>query len=207
MSCQGKVCAMYGYALKEMQRESFETLVCSLFAATANAVLDCIEQSRTVVLVPTSSKYCLESGLLSAIHAARVERRSRLVFIQTNAEQGPCLGSVPEALHLLAEAGDRVMWKGSSSMSLSSSFLKQLRYYLPALKGVKKIRLLPQTNPDVIWVIKKMILVSCGEVSFVIWPQLWQFWVLIKLLLHGMFYNLIWNNFFSVCICFHISAH
>lgn len=142
-------------ALKKMQRGSQETLVCSLFAAAANAVLDCIEHSRTVVLVPTSSDSCLESGLLSAIHAARVERRSRLVFIQTNADQGPCSGSVPEALQLLAEAGDRVTWKGSSSMSLSSSFWKQLRYYLPALQDVKNKRLLPQTKQDVIWVIQK----------------------------------------------------
>lgn len=134
-----------------------ETLLCSLLAAAANAVLDCIEQSRTVVLVPTSSDPCLESGLLSAIHATRVERRSRLVFIQTNAEQRPRLGSVPEALHLLAEAGDRVTWKGSGSMSLSSSFWKQLRYYLPALQDVKKIRLLSKANQDVIWVIKANI--------------------------------------------------
>lgn len=127
-----------------------KTLVCSLFAAAANAVLDCIEQSRTVVLVPTLSDSCLESGLLSAIHAARVERQSRLVFIQTNAEQGRRLGSVAEALHLLAEAGDRVTWKGSSSTSLSSPFWKQLRYYLPAPQDRKKSRHLPQTNQDVI---------------------------------------------------------
>lgn len=127
-----------------------KTLVCFLFAAAANAVLDCIEQSRTVVLVPTSSDSCLESGLLSAIHAARVERQSRLVFIQMNAEQGQRLGSVAEALHLLAEAGDRVTWKGSSSTSLSSPFWKQLRYYLPAPQGGKKSRHLPKTDQDVI---------------------------------------------------------
>lgn len=152
MSCQGKVSAMRRCTWKKNAqggpRKRWSVL---LFAAAANAVLDCIEQSRTVVLVPTSSDSCLESGLLSAIHAARVERQSRLVFIQTNAEQGRHLGSVAEALHLLAEAGDRVTWKGSSSTSLSSPFWKQLRYYLPAPQDGKKSRHLPQmTNQDVI---------------------------------------------------------
>lgn len=144
------MCNVSMYVEEKCTGSPSKTLVCSLFAAAANAVLDCIEQSRTVVLVPTSSDSCLESGLLSAIHAARVERRSRLVFIQTNAEQGPRLGSVAEALHLLAEAGDRVTWKSSSSTSLSSSFWKQLRYYLPALQGVEKIRRLPETNHNFI---------------------------------------------------------
>eukprot|EP00066_Takifugu_rubripes_P019089 XP_011608355.1 PREDICTED: interleukin-18 receptor 1-like isoform X1 [Takifugu rubripes] len=111
--------------------------------AAPDAVLDSIEQSRTVVLIPTSSDSCLESGLLIAVHSALVEHRTRLVFIQTNVEQGTCSGSVSEALQLLAEAGDRVTWKGSSSVPLSSSFWKRLRYYLPALQNVKKIRLLP----------------------------------------------------------------
>lgn len=166
MSCQGKVCVMYQWTLKKMPRESAETLLSSLFAAAASAVLDCIEQSRTVVLVPTATDSCLESGLLSAVHAARVERRSRLVFIQTTAEQGPCSGSVPEALQLLAEAGDRVTWKGSSSMPLSSSFWKQLRYYLPAPQDVKKTRLLPQANQDLIWVMggKKWYWWAVGKV-------------------------------------------
>lgn len=120
------------------QRESREPAFCSVFAAAADSVLDCVEQSRAVVLVPTSSDSCLESGLLIAIHATLVERRTRLVFIQTDAEQRPCRGSVPEGLQLLAEAGDRVMWKGSGSVSLSSSFWKRLRYYLPAPRDVKK---------------------------------------------------------------------
>lgn len=143
MSCQGTVCAIYRCMLKNPQREPHEMMVCFLFAAAPDAVLDCIEQSRTVVLIPTSSDSCLESGLLIAVHSALVEHRTHLVFIQTNVEQGTCSGSVSEALQLLAEAGDRVTWKGSSSMPLSSSFWKRLRYYLPALQNVKKIRLLP----------------------------------------------------------------
>lgn len=149
MSCQGTVCAKYRCTPKKTQREPHEIVLCFLFAAASNAVLECIEQSRTVVLVPTSSDSCLESVLLSAMHSALVERLIRLVFIQTNVEQRTCSGSMSEALQLLTEAGDRVRWKGSSSMPLSSTFWKQLRYYLPALKGVKKIKLLPQTKKDV----------------------------------------------------------
>lgn len=112
-----------------------------MLAAVAEAVLDCAEQSRTVVLVPTSSDHCPGSGLLSAIHAALVERQTRLVFIQTETAEGLKSGSLPEALQLLAEAGDCVTWKSTSSTSSSSSFWKQLRYYLPAQQRESKIYL------------------------------------------------------------------
>ncbi|XP_054464962.1 interleukin-18 receptor 1-like [Anoplopoma fimbria] len=111
--------------------------------AAAEAVLECIEQSRTVVLVPTSPDPGPGSGLLSAIHAALVERQTRLVFIQTETTEASSSGSVPEALQLLSEAGDCVTWKGMRSMPLSSSFWKQLRYYLPAPQQASKIKLLP----------------------------------------------------------------
>nr|QJD09007.1 interleukin 1 receptor 5 [Cyclopterus lumpus] len=111
--------------------------------AAAEAVLDCIEQSRTVVLVPTSPDPGSGSGLLSAIHAALVERQTRLVFIQTETTEAPRSGSLPEALQLLGEAGDCVTWKGVSSMPHSSSFWKQLRYHLPAPRKASKIKLLP----------------------------------------------------------------
>ncbi|TNM90921.1 hypothetical protein fugu_003210 [Takifugu bimaculatus] len=104
--------------------------------AAPDAVLDSIEQSRTVVLIPTSSDSCLESGLLIAVHSALVEHRTRLVFIQTNVERGTCSGSVSEALQLLAEAGDRVTWKGSSSVPLSSSFWKSLLTVLDLRKDI-----------------------------------------------------------------------
>ncbi|XP_075903907.1 interleukin-1 receptor-like 1 isoform X2 [Nelusetta ayraudi] len=100
--------------------------------AVAEAVLECIEQSRTVLLVPTASKPSLGSGLLSAIHEALVERQTGLVFIKTEAAAVPVSGSVPEALQLLCEAGNCVTWRGTSSTSMSSSFWKQLRYSLPA---------------------------------------------------------------------------
>ncbi|XP_044048601.1 interleukin-1 receptor accessory protein-like [Siniperca chuatsi] len=112
--------------------------------AVAEAVLDCIVCSRTVVLVPTSPDPGPGSDLLSAIHAALVERQTRLVFIKTEATEVSRSGSLPEALQLLGKAGDCVTWKGISSMPPSSSFWKQLRYYLPAPQHAQKIRLLPQ---------------------------------------------------------------
>ncbi|XP_028438032.1 interleukin-18 receptor 1-like isoform X2 [Perca flavescens] len=117
--------------------------------AVAEAVLDCIEQSRTVVLVPTSPDPGPGSGLLSAIHEALVERQTRLVFIKTETTDVLRSGSLPEALQLLGEAGDCVTWKGVSSMPPSSSFWKQLRYYLPSPQRAPKVRLLPQTIQDV----------------------------------------------------------
>ncbi|XP_037610983.1 interleukin-1 receptor type 1-like isoform X2 [Sebastes umbrosus] len=113
--------------------------------AVVEEVLDCVEQSQAVVLVPTSPNPGPGSGLLSAIHAALVERQTRLVFIQTETAEMSRSGSLPEALQLLGEAGDCVMWKGISSMSPSSSFWKQLRYYLPAPQHEAKTKLLPQT--------------------------------------------------------------
>ncbi|CAJ1049484.1 hypothetical protein PFLUV_G00030520 [Xyrichtys novacula] len=107
--------------------------------AVADAVLDCIMQSRTVVLVPTSADPGLESGLLSVIHSALVERETRLVFITTESKEELKSGSVSEALQFLSDAGDYVTWRGKRSMSLSSFFWKQLRYHLPALKHTRKI--------------------------------------------------------------------
>lgn len=115
----------------------------------AEAVLDCIEQSRAVVLVPSSPGPDPGSGLLSAIHAALVERQTRLVFINTEPSDVSRSGSLPEALQLLSKAGDHVTWKGMKSMRPSSSFWKRLRYYLPAPQQPQKIKLLPQTVPDV----------------------------------------------------------
>ncbi|XP_078102002.1 interleukin-1 receptor accessory protein-like [Sander vitreus] len=116
--------------------------------AVAEAVLDCIEQSRTVVLVPTSPDPGPGSGLLSAIHEALVERQTRLVFIKTETTDVLRSGLLPEALQLLGEAGDCVTWKGISSMQPSSSFWKQLRYYLPSPQHAPKVRLLPQSIQD-----------------------------------------------------------
>ncbi|XP_024857896.1 interleukin-1 receptor-like 1 isoform X2 [Kryptolebias marmoratus] len=114
------------------------------------------EQSRAVVLVPCYPDPGPGTGLLSAIHAALVERQTRLIFIDTEQAEGSRSGSLPEALQLLSEAGDCVTWRGSrpssssSSSSFSSSFWKQLRYHLPAPRRESKQthQLLPQTCKD-----------------------------------------------------------
>ena len=99
-------------------------------------MLNCIEQSRSVVLIPTYSDP--DSGLLSAIHAALVERQTRLVLIQTEATKTALQldpqpqSSLPEGLRLLANVRPAVIWTGTSSQTLSSSFWKHLRYHLPA---------------------------------------------------------------------------
>ncbi|XP_041836038.1 interleukin-1 receptor-like 1 isoform X2 [Melanotaenia boesemani] len=109
--------------------------------AVAEAVLDCIEQSRTVILVPSPSDPELGSSLLSAIHAALVERQTRLIFINTEQRGMSKSGSLPEALQILSEAGKNcVTWKGRPP---SSYFWKQLRYRLPAPQFAQKMSLLP----------------------------------------------------------------
>uniref|UniRef100_A0A3Q2UZM8 Interleukin 18 receptor 1 n=1 Tax=Haplochromis burtoni TaxID=8153 RepID=A0A3Q2UZM8_HAPBU len=117
--------------------------------AIADAVLDCVEQSRAVVLVPVSPDPDPESGLLSAIHEALVERQTRLVFITTETSMASKSDSFPEALQLLSKAGNCVTWKGISSMPTSSSFWKQLRYYLPAPQQAPTVKLLPHTIQDI----------------------------------------------------------
>ncbi|KAM4593586.1 interleukin-18 receptor 1-like [Odontesthes bonariensis] len=101
--------------------------------AVAEAVLNCVEQSRTVVLVPSSQASEHGSGLLSAIHAALVERHTRLIFINTEQIEMSRSGSLAEALQLLSKAGHCVTWKGRQP---SSTFWKQLRYNLPATQSV-----------------------------------------------------------------------
>ncbi|XP_072237417.1 interleukin-18 receptor 1-like [Leuresthes tenuis] len=101
--------------------------------AVAEAVLNCVEQSRTVVLVPSSQASEQGSGLLSAIHAALVERHTRLIFINTEQTEMSRSGSLAETLHLLSETGHCVTWKGRQP---SSTFWKQLRYNLPAPQSV-----------------------------------------------------------------------
>ena len=120
-----------------------------MVAAVAEAVLDCIEESRTVLLVPSSPDTGPGSGLLSAIHAALVQRQTRLVFIKTEKTEVLRSGSFPQALQIVSEAGACVNWKGMRSMPPSSPFWKELRYHLPAPQHASKIRFLPQTSQDV----------------------------------------------------------
>uniref|UniRef100_A0A3B3HWX6 Interleukin 18 receptor 1 n=1 Tax=Oryzias latipes TaxID=8090 RepID=A0A3B3HWX6_ORYLA len=103
--------------------------------AAAEAVLACIEQSRTVILVPTSQYPGPESSLLSAIHAALVEKQTRLIFINTKHTETQKSGSFPEALQLLSEMAECVTWKGRPP---SSSFWKKLRLHLPAPQRTKQ---------------------------------------------------------------------
>ncbi|XP_056135256.1 interleukin-18 receptor 1-like [Lampris incognitus] len=105
--------------------------------AIAEAVLSCIKRSRRVVLIPSSPDPGSGCGLLTAIHSALVERQTHLILIKT--EQAEVAGSGPqrdnsflETLRLLAKTGNCVTWRGPGSQSLTSSFWRQLRYYLTA---------------------------------------------------------------------------
>uniref|UniRef100_A0A3B5PYC9 Interleukin 18 receptor 1 n=1 Tax=Xiphophorus maculatus TaxID=8083 RepID=A0A3B5PYC9_XIPMA len=109
--------------------------------AVADAVLDCIEKSRAVVLVPSFPDPEPGSAVLSAIHSSLVERKTRLIFINTEQTEASTSGSFPEALQLLSKAGNSVTWKGRPP---STSFWKQLRYHLPAPQQTPKI---PNTHP------------------------------------------------------------
>ncbi|XP_014837003.1 PREDICTED: interleukin-1 receptor type 1-like isoform X2 [Poecilia mexicana] len=111
--------------------------------AIAEAVLDCIEQSRAVVLVPSFPDPEPGSAVLSAIHTSLVERKTRLIFINTEQTETEASrsGSFPEALQLLSKAGNSVTWKGRPP---STSFWKQLRYHLPAPQQTPKMQLLSQ---------------------------------------------------------------
>ncbi|XP_067116711.1 interleukin-18 receptor 1-like [Osmerus mordax] len=121
--------------------------------AVAKAVLDCIKQSRRLVLVPCSldqgqnqdqghnqdNSSEVHHGLLSGLHATLVEHQTQLVLIQTEAppsdshtDQDQAQAPLPKAVHLLAQAGHKVTWRGSSSSPLSSPFWKQLRFCLPS---------------------------------------------------------------------------
>uniref|UniRef100_A0A3Q2FQL2 Interleukin 18 receptor 1 n=1 Tax=Cyprinodon variegatus TaxID=28743 RepID=A0A3Q2FQL2_CYPVA len=109
--------------------------------AVADAVLECVEQSRAVILVPSLPDPEPGNNVLSAIHAFLVEQKTHLIFINTGEAEASTSGSFQEALQLLSKEGDSVTWKGRSS---SSHFWKQLRYHLSAPQQVPKMQLLPQ---------------------------------------------------------------
>ncbi|XP_028258334.1 interleukin-18 receptor 1-like [Parambassis ranga] len=91
----------------------------------SEAVLDCIEQSLVVLLVPTSSDVAGSSDILDNIYPALTEQQTRFVFITPEKNTG----SLPQRL---SKAGTHITWRGSSSLQPSSSFWKQLRYHLHA---------------------------------------------------------------------------
>lgn len=107
-----------------------------MFAA-ATKVLDCIKQSRTIVWVPTSEDLGPGSKLLHPIHEALAEVQTRLLLIKT--DEASTSGSMPEILQRHNNVVTSVAWKGTQD----SSFLQQLRVYLPALQQTQKARLLP----------------------------------------------------------------
>lgn len=90
------------------------------------AVSECIDQSHTVVLIPTTSDPGPGSGLLTD-YGALVEQHSHIVYIRTEAN-GP---KRSQSLKGLDKTGRCVTWKGMSSRLSTSSFFKELRYYLP----------------------------------------------------------------------------
>ncbi|XP_038139182.1 X-linked interleukin-1 receptor accessory protein-like 2 [Cyprinodon tularosa] len=111
--------------------------------AVADAVLECVEQSRAVVLVPSLPDPEPGNGVLSAIHASLVEQKTHLIIINSEQTEASTSGSFQDALELLSKIGDSVTWKGRPS---SSHFWKQLRYHLPAPQEVPKMQLLPQKD-------------------------------------------------------------
>ncbi|XP_073321058.1 interleukin-1 receptor type 1-like isoform X2 [Pagrus major] len=113
--------------------------------AAEEAVLDCVQRSRTVILVPTSSNPGPGAGMLKKIQAVLVKQQTGLVFIKTEATAASRSGSLSEASQLFDKTGNCVTWRGKSSMSSSSSFCKELRSYLPAPQHAVKNTLLPQT--------------------------------------------------------------
>uniref|UniRef100_A0A3B3ZWL5 TIR domain-containing protein n=1 Tax=Periophthalmus magnuspinnatus TaxID=409849 RepID=A0A3B3ZWL5_9GOBI len=109
--------------------------------AVADAVLECVDQSRAVVLVPGSPDLSYESALLSAIHEALVERQTHLVFIKNKHTKKTDTGLQSDTLQLLTDMGHCIIWE--SSLAPSSFFWKQLRYYLPPVQESHRISLLP----------------------------------------------------------------
>ncbi|XP_072315594.1 interleukin-18 receptor 1-like [Eucyclogobius newberryi] len=110
--------------------------------AVAEAVLECVEQSRVVVLVPASPDLSSEWALLSAVHEALVERQTRLVLIKTASTEKGRAEPLSETLQLLMDLGHCVTWPGSPAPS--SFFWKQLRYHLPPVQESHTLSLLPQ---------------------------------------------------------------
>ncbi|KAM9409796.1 interleukin-1 receptor-like 1 isoform 2-T2 [Pholidichthys leucotaenia] len=98
----------------------------------AETVVDCIKQSRTVVLVPSSSDSGLKLEQLEGIREALEEQHTRLVFIKTEKAEDLSTGSLLAVLQSLSKSEDSITWNGKGSMQTCSSFWKHLRYSLPA---------------------------------------------------------------------------
>ncbi|XP_011608353.2 interleukin-1 receptor accessory protein-like isoform X1 [Takifugu rubripes] len=126
--------------MKSILEERFGYAVydCGIMRGKGDALSERIQQSRTVILVPTSSDGCLESGLLSHNHIALMKQSSRVVLIRSESSASPR----SEELQHLAKDGHCVTWKGTSSRLSSSSFWKELQCYLPVPQQTKRRPLL-----------------------------------------------------------------
>ncbi|KAJ8246730.1 hypothetical protein GJAV_G00254740 [Gymnothorax javanicus] len=128
----------FGYQLCLFQRDVLPG------TAVLEAVLDHIGRSHRLLLLPGGPEAGLgswaadgsggvpgeEQALLSALHAALVERQTRLILVERAAQgEQPALS---EPLRLLARSGDTVVWRGNCSRPSSSRFWKKLRYHMPA---------------------------------------------------------------------------
>ncbi|XP_072554080.1 interleukin-18 receptor 1-like isoform X2 [Paramormyrops kingsleyae] len=100
--------------------------------AAVEAVLERVKQSRRLLLIPRAEGPQAEDqyGLQGGLHAALVDRHTRLILIRKTPRGG--LDSLPESLRLLARSGGAVTWKGNRSAPLSSEFWKHMLYHMPA---------------------------------------------------------------------------
>ncbi|RVE74349.1 hypothetical protein OJAV_G00021160 [Oryzias javanicus] len=100
---------------------------------------ECIEQSRTLVLFPSSSDSHPGSDLLLKIWAVVAEKNTCLILIKPETKQASSTESASEVVQHLSRAGNCVVWKGRSSMELKSSFWKLLRFHLSAPQHPPKL--------------------------------------------------------------------
>ncbi|XP_048862286.1 interleukin-18 receptor 1-like [Brienomyrus brachyistius] len=116
----------YGYQLCVYDRDMLPG------EAAVEAVLEHVKQSRRLLLIPRAERPQAEDqyGLLGGLHAALVDRHTRLILIRTTPRAD--LDSLPESLRLLARSGGAVTWKGNRSAPLSSEFWKHMLYHMPA---------------------------------------------------------------------------
>uniref|UniRef100_A0A3P9ICY5 Ig-like domain-containing protein n=1 Tax=Oryzias latipes TaxID=8090 RepID=A0A3P9ICY5_ORYLA len=125
--------------MKRVLEERFGYSLCLL-----KSVSECIEQSRTLVLFPSSSDSDPGSDLLIKIWAALAEKNTCVILIKPETKRASSTDSASEVLQHLSQAGNCVVWKGRSSMEPKSSFWKLLRFHLSAPQHPPK--LLPEES-------------------------------------------------------------
>ncbi|XP_024150482.2 interleukin-1 receptor accessory protein [Oryzias melastigma] len=131
--------------LEGVLEERFGYSLCLLsenFSEDNESVSECIEQSRTLILFPSSSDSHPGSDLLIKIRAALAEKNTCLILIKPETKRASSTESTSEVLQHLSRAGNCVVWKGRSSMEPKSSFWKLLRFHLSAPQHPP--RLLPE---------------------------------------------------------------